>query len=122
MVEGTVQNLVFCFAYIENYKDSTNLKSVADVTGKSFKADPKENVAAAYPIVWTEKAGTLPRPFPNQYLIIIALDDLNQENGLPTVEGRGTLACGRDILLLGDKDMKFNAKGGGLAFFILLKF
>jgi hypothetical protein len=31
-------------------KDKSNLKSVEDVAGKSFKADPKENVVDAYPV------------------------------------------------------------------------
>ena len=68
-------------------KDKKNLESVAGVTGKSFKADPKANVVEAYPIMWTEKAGTLPHPFPSQHLVIIALENLDQHNGLPMVEG-----------------------------------
>ncbi len=102
-------------------QDKKNLECVASVTGKSFKADPKANVVQAYPIIWTEKAGTLPKPFPSQHLVIIALEDLSQHNGLPMVEGGGMLTCGRSIVLSGDKDMRFNAQGGGLAFFIVLK-
>lgn len=102
-------------------KDKKNLESTAAMTGKSFKADSKANVVEAFFIVWTEKAGTLPHPFPSQHLVIIALEDLGQHNGLPMIEGGGTLTCGRNIVLSGDEDMRFNAKGGGLAFFIVLK-
>ena len=92
------------------------------MTGKAFKPDPKENVVEAYPIVWTEKAGTLPHPFPNQHLVIFDLEDLHQNNGLPIIEGENALACGKCVVLSGDNDMRFNANGGGLAFFILLEF
>lgn len=91
------------------------------MTGKSLKADSNEIVVEASPIVWTGKAGTLPHPFPGQHLVIIALEDLGQHNALPMVEGDGTLACGRNIILSGDKDMRFNAQRGGLASFIILK-
>lgn len=89
--------------------------------GKSLKAKSNENVVKASPIIWIEKAGTLPHPFLDQHLVIIALDDLGQHKALPMVGGGGTFACGRDILLSGDKDMRCNARGGGLAFFIMLK-
>lgn len=101
-------------------KDKANLESVTETTSRSFKADPEKNVVEAYPIIWTERSGTLKRPFPKQHLVILALDDLHQNNGLPLIEGVETLASGDYVVLSGDKDMRFNGKGGGLAFFILL--
>ena len=92
------------------------------MTGKPFKDNPGENIIRAYPVIWTHKSGDMKSPFPNEYRVIIALEDLDQTNGFPIIEGKEALACGEWILFSGHKDMKFNTAGGGLAFFLELKF
>lgn len=54
-------------------------------------------------------AGTLSHTFSSQHLMIIALKDLDQHNGLSMVEEGDTLACERNIVLSEDKDMSFSA-------------
>ena len=102
-------------------QDDANLDSVKNVSKKTFKSDPHDNVFKAHPIVWTGTPGNLPGPFPNRYLVIIALEDLRPSNGLPLIEGQSTLERGRSTILKGDRDMIFSSGGGGLAFLIELK-
>jgi hypothetical protein len=54
--------------------------------------------------------------------VVIALEDLDPNNGLPILDEVVSLPYGGFIVLSGDHDIKFNNKGGGLAFFILLQF
>lgn len=57
---------------------------------------------------------------PNRYVVIIALGDLHEENGLPELGKLKTLASGQDITLTGDDEVLFRASGGGMAMFLVL--
>ncbi len=87
-----------------------------------FKENPRDNIDDAYPIIWSDKpsTGTLSKPFPGKILIIIALDDLDENNGLPSLTTEH-LTCGDFVVLSGDDDMSFKKNGGGMAFLILLE-
>ncbi|RHZ65369.1 hypothetical protein CDV55_101523 [Aspergillus turcosus] len=102
-------------------QDKENLDFVAQKTGKSFDDDPRKHISDAYPIIWADRplaTGVLHTPFPGKILVIIALEDLNDQNGLPS--NIGQIPCGGFAVHSGDEDMKFKKQGGGLAFFILL--
>lgn len=59
-------------------------------------------------------------PFPDQHLIIIALGDLNLENGLVTNVGLENLVSGHDLIIDGSDEMWFSGRGGGMALFLVL--
>lgn len=102
-------------------QDKENLDFVTQKTGKSFDDDPRKHISDAYPIIWADRplaTGVLHTPFPGKILVIIALEDLNDQNGLPS--NIGQIPCGGFAVHSGDEDMKFKKQGGGLAFFILL--
>ena len=100
-------------------KDEAFHETIAAKFKKRFGSDPSKNVVHANPIIWTERGGSVAAPFPKQYLVIIALEDLDQNNGMPLITN-GTLACGEYIVLSGEDTLQFNNKGGGLAFFVIL--
>ncbi|KAL6712962.1 hypothetical protein ACLMJK_009517 [Lecanora helva] len=100
-------------------KNDKDLNRVEAKTQLRLRSTPEKHIAEEYVIVWTEKAGILKSPFPDRHLVIIALEDLNQDNGMP--ENEGPLSCGESLVLPGDRDLSFNGNGGGLAFFMLLK-
>ncbi|OJJ78568.1 uncharacterized protein ASPGLDRAFT_138617 [Aspergillus glaucus CBS 516.65] len=98
-----------------------SLDAVTQKTGKSFKENPRENISDAYPILWADRplaTGVLQTPFPGKTLVIIALEDLDDQNGLPTNITK--ISCGSFAVHSGDEDLKFKKQGGGLAFFVLL--
>jgi hypothetical protein len=64
-------------------------------------------------------SGFLPSPFPNKYLVIIAISDLDQNNGAAVTE-RDKLKSGEYVILAGHHPLRFNAKGGGMALFLVL--
>jgi hypothetical protein len=67
----------------------------------------------------TPVSGFLPSPYPNKYLVIIAISDLDQDNGA-TVTKRDKLNSGEYVILPGHQPLRFNAKGGGMAMFLVL--
>lgn len=54
-------------------------------------------------------------PFPRRFLIIIALEDMDVQNGLPLNTRR--LSCGEFTVLSRDETTDFKKNGGGIAFF-----
>lgn len=79
------------------------------------------NLVAADPLVWTERAGYMKAPYPNNWIVLIALERLDLQNGLPVLEGCSKLECGEYAILSGDEDMRLGDKGGGLAFLMRLE-
>ncbi|PIG81831.1 hypothetical protein AARAC_011566 [Aspergillus arachidicola] len=101
-------------------KDQGNLDYVSGVTGGTFRDNPLENVVESFAIVWTKNSGTIERPFPGKYLLIVGLEYVDQNNGLPILEETTSLDHGEYVLVSGDKDLKLNDKGGGISLFIIL--
>lgn len=60
-------------------------------------------------------SGVLHTSFPGNILVIIAVEDLNDQNGLPS--NIGQIPCGGFAVHSGDEDMEFKTQGGGLALF-----
>lgn len=89
-------------------------------TGKRFKDDPSKNVFRSFSVVWTETSGTLAKPFPGKYLVIIGLEYIDKNNGLPDFKEKKYLDHGDFVLVPGDDDMILSKQGGGIALFIIL--
>ena len=102
-------------------QDTSRLEDVTRKTGRSFKTDPLENVTESHVIMWTGRNGSLPKPFPGHYLIIVALEPLNRGNGLPVIPRIDALDVGGHLLLHGGEDIHFNGKDGGMAFLMVLR-
>lgn len=103
------------------FQEEGSLDAVTQKTRKSFKENPRENIPNAYPILWADRplvTGVLQTPFPGKTLVIIALEDLDNQNSLPTNITR--IPCGSFAVHSGDEDFEFKKQGGGLAFFVLL--
>lgn len=74
-----------------------------------------------YPIVWTDISGRLERgPFPGRRLVMIGLDYMDKNNGLPKV-GKESLTPGESVVVQGDVPMELSQGGGGITLFVLLK-
>jgi hypothetical protein len=74
-----------------------------------------------FPVVFTNTPGSgfLPGPFPNKYLVIMAIGGLDRDNGAATT-GREKLESGEYVVLPGHQQLWFNAKGGGVAVFVVV--
>lgn len=94
-------------------KDKANQEYITQKTGKSFKESPRDNVDDYFAVVWTQVTGPLKRPFPDKILVIIGLEYLNADNGLPIIPGKAYLAHGDFAVLSGDDDLILSDKGGG---------
>ncbi|OJD23216.1 hypothetical protein ACJ73_05426 [Blastomyces percursus] len=101
-------------------QDQTNLEYVSRQIGKPFKSDPLENVVEYYAIVWTDRSGKLEEPFPGKHLVIIGLDYVDENNGLPVFKDTKSLDHGEYIVISGDDDMVMSDKGGGISLFVVL--
>ncbi|OJD23489.1 hypothetical protein ACJ73_05163 [Blastomyces percursus] len=105
---------------IKTDKDKANLEYVSRQIGKPFKSDPLENVIEYYAIVWTDRSGKLEEPFPGKHLVIIGLDYVDENNGLPVFKHTKSLDHGEYIVISGDDDMIMSDKGGGISLFVVL--
>lgn len=101
-------------------KDKTAIDYVFHSTGKRFKANPRDNVVESYAVVWTDKGGKLPKPFPGKYLVIIGLEYVDRNNGLPYLEEKKALNHGEFVLVSGDDDFMFDNQGGGISLLVVL--
>ncbi|QSS58499.1 hypothetical protein I7I51_07926 [Histoplasma capsulatum] len=101
-------------------KDEANLEYISRKTSKPFKSDPSKNVVEAYAIVWTDKSGILERPFPGKHLVIMGLEYVDENNGLPRFQDKQKLDHGEFILVSGDDNMILSDKGGGISLLIVL--
>ncbi|KAL4948357.1 hypothetical protein BDW69DRAFT_94548 [Aspergillus filifer] len=98
--------------------DKEILRNVSNATGID---DPSSKIVDFYPIVWTRKAGTLEPPFPGTFLVIIGLEYVDQNNGLPKLDTKTGLFPGDYILLSGDDKLQLSDGGGGTCLFVLLE-
>ncbi|OJD11769.1 hypothetical protein ACJ73_09473 [Blastomyces percursus] len=106
-------------------QDRTNLDRVTEQTRLRFEENPLNNVAEKYAIVWTQNWGKVERPFPGKHIVIIALDHLGADNGLPFSKDKDGntvthLNCGEFLVVSGDDTMILGNKGGGISLFIIL--
>lgn len=112
------------FRELIHFQDPSNIKKVEERTRRKFKftEEPQLSLYASYPVVFTNtpSRGSLPPPFPGQYLVIIALGNLHPGNGLPTNVNSKGLSSGQDVLIDGSDAMQFSGKGGGIALFLIL--
>lgn len=67
-----------------------------------------------------EEKRPLSTPFPRKHLVIIGLEYVNENNGLPKIELE-SLSPGEYAMVSGDNVMQLSDGGGGLSFFILLQ-
>lgn len=96
------------------------MQSISKETGIKFGDDPWSSVADYYPVVWTKGAKILESPFPKNYLVIVGLDFLNNDNGFPKMN-KPSLSPGEFIVVPNDKCIELPEGGGGTSLFILLK-
>lgn len=101
--------------------DRENLRDVSNAAGISFGDDPWSRIVEFYPIVWTRISGTLEKPFPGKVLVIIGLEYVNQNNGLPKLSTKSELFPGDYVVLSGDEELRLSDGGGGTSLFVLLK-
>ncbi|KAL2814417.1 hypothetical protein BJX63DRAFT_392218 [Aspergillus granulosus] len=101
--------------------DKENLRDVSNTTGLSFDEDPESNIVEYYPIVWTRIAGKLKSPFPGRILVIIGLEYVDQNNGLPQLHKKTGLLPGEHVSLSGDEDLQLSDGGGGTSLFVILR-
>ncbi|PGG95825.1 hypothetical protein AJ80_09907 [Polytolypa hystricis UAMH7299] len=102
-------------------KDKANLEYTSLQTGKQFKSDPWKNVVESYAIVWTDMKGRIPPPYPGRHLVIMGLDYMDENNGLPNLPDKEYLDHGEYVVISGDDEMILSDKGGGgLSLFIVL--
>jgi hypothetical protein len=92
---------------------------VTNETGIVFNDNPWDNIADYYPILWTKRTGLLEKPFPNRFLVIIGLEYVDQNNGLPKIS-KAALYPGEYTVLSGEKGLQLSAGGGGISLFVLL--
>lgn len=100
-------------------KDNAKLQSISSETGITFPEDPWRAVVDYYPIVWTKRAGKLDPPFPGKYLVIVGLEYMDHNNGLPKIN-KDSLSPGDYVVVSGDSEMQLTEEGGGTSLFILL--
>ncbi|KAL3439700.1 hypothetical protein BJX65DRAFT_300932 [Aspergillus insuetus] len=96
------------------------LEDVSNATGISFGAEPWRKVSDYYPIVWTRKTGTLESPFPGKVLVIIGLEYVDENNGLPRLAAKAALYPGEYVLIPGAENIQLSNGGGGVSLFVLL--
>ncbi len=63
------------------------------------------------------KSGPIRPQYPGKYVVLIALEDLSKDNGLPSWSNDSpeTMQQGDSVLLSGDEEQRFyQGKGGGL--------
>ncbi|KAL2801969.1 hypothetical protein BJX63DRAFT_416125 [Aspergillus granulosus] len=97
------------------------LHDVSNTAGISFGVDPWQKVSDYYPIVWSPKSGTARSPFPGKVLVIIGLEYVNENNGLPNLTTAAALHPGDYILIQGDEELKLGNGSGGISLFVLLE-
>ena len=106
------------------FQDLSNIKYVEESTGKKFqsKEEAQLSLYSSYPVIFTNTPshGSLPRPFPRQYLVMIALGSLHSGNGLPTNVNAKELSSGQYVVINGNEVMRFSGKGSGMALFLIL--
>ncbi|PYH81377.1 hypothetical protein BO82DRAFT_354803 [Aspergillus uvarum CBS 121591] len=100
--------------------DKGVLEQVSREINTTSSADLSHRVEEFYPIVWTGRPGILKTPFPGKTLVIVGLEYVNSDNGLPHLS-KTELFAGDFILVSGDQDLQFSNKGGGTSLFIILK-
>jgi hypothetical protein len=111
------------FASWYYFQNSSNVQKVEERTRRKFKsANPALSTHSSYPVTFanTPSNGYLRHPFPGQYLVIIALENLTAENGLPTNISSKGLSTGEDVLIDGSEELWFTGRGGGKAVFLIL--
>jgi hypothetical protein len=96
------------------------LQAISKETGILFGDDPWSTVADFYPVVWTTRAKILEPPFPKNFLVIVGLDFLNNDNGFPKLN-KPSLSPGEFIVVPNDKSIELPEGGGGTSLFILFK-
>ncbi|KAL4888233.1 hypothetical protein BDV59DRAFT_147370 [Aspergillus ambiguus] len=100
--------------------DEEILRNVSRETGIFFGANPSHKVVDFYPIVWTRRNGTVRSPFPGKVLVIIGLEYVDQNNGLPKLR-KSALFPGDYISVPGDMEIQLSDGGGGTSLFVLLE-
>ena len=75
----------------------------------------------AHPLAWARREGVLPHPYPGNWIIFIALENLDVTKGLPLSNECTHLNCGDYVILSGNENLNFGNSGGGMAFFMRVK-
>lgn len=96
------------------------MQAISNETGIQFGDDPWHTVEDFYPIVWTTRAGMLDPPFPNNYLVVVGLDYVDHNNGLPQIN-KASLSPGEFLVMPHGKPIKLTEGSGGTSLFILFK-
>jgi len=96
------------------------LQAISNEIGIDFGDDPWHIVEDFYPVVWTTRAGILDSPFPENHLVIVGLDYVDHNNGLPKIN-KASLSPGEFLVVPHDKPIKLTEGSGGASLFILFK-
>ena len=68
------------------------------------------------------RAGTIKAPFPGDLIVLLALENLHENNGLPMWKGGPEkLSQGEDVCLSGDEKQISRGKSGGLALLLVFR-
>jgi hypothetical protein len=71
-----------------------------------------------YPIVWTNRSGSLSSPNPGKMLTMVALEYIDGNNGLPEL-GQEFLSPGDSITVDGDSVVNLTSGSGGICLLII---
>ncbi|KAE8337401.1 hypothetical protein BDV24DRAFT_140015 [Aspergillus arachidicola] len=96
------------------------LQRISEDTGVVFATNPFHNIVDYYPIIWTQRSGKVEPPFPGKVLVIVGLEYVDQNNGLPKLHKRA-LFPGDYVSILGDNEIHLSDGGGGTSLFIILE-
>ncbi|KAE8377770.1 hypothetical protein BDV26DRAFT_204934 [Aspergillus bertholletiae] len=95
--------------------------AAASAASKENPEFSKSDILDYYPVVWTDISGTLEQtPFLGKRLVILGLDYMDKNNGLPKI-GRESLSPGEHVIVHGDEAMELSDGSGGITLFILLR-
>jgi len=75
----------------------------------------RDRLKSVSPIVYGRltRVGAIKPPFPGDLVVLLALEDLHENNGLPTWKGcPEKLSQGEDVCLSGDEKQTFRGKSG----------
>jgi hypothetical protein len=90
-----------------------------DPSNAQYKNRPRKPYAIIFTHLW--RSGPIKAPFANSWVAIIALGDLDKNNGLPISAPVEKLTSGEYVILDGDDTHYFSGKGGGMALLLVIE-
>lgn len=106
----------------EDLQNPANISQVEAKIGTIPSKSLKNRLRSVSPIVYGHltRVGAINPPFPGNIVVLLALEDLHENNGLPTWKGcPEKLSQGEGVCLSGDEKQTFRGKSGGLALLLV---